>query len=101
MNKTPKRACIHTTQQDNSNAVLPLVDVNDNFVWFCAEPGLRNVVISEGSIINYNSIRADNQYVSVSADISVIGRYIGLADKANAYRYRLSVSADKPLHIGF
>ena len=36
--------------------------------------------------------RTDNRYVSVSADISVIGRYIGLADKVNAYRYRLSVS---------
>ena len=41
-----------------------------------------------------------NRYVSVSADISVIGRYIGFADTANAYRYRLSVSADKKVHIG-
>ena len=40
------------------------------------------------------------RYVSVSADISVIGRYIGFADIANAYRYRLSVSADKKAHIG-
>ena len=47
------------------------------------------------------SERADTDMYRLSADISVIGRYIGLADKANAYRYRLSVSADKPLHIGF
>ena len=38
------------------------------------------------------------RYVSVSANISVIGRYIGFADIANAYR--LSVSADKKAHIG-
>ena len=44
--------------------------------------------------------RTDNRYVSVSADISVIGRYIGFADMENAYRYRLSVSADKVCHIG-
>ena len=44
--------------------------------------------------------RTDNRYVSVSADISVIGRYIGFADIENAYRYRLSVSADKKAHIG-
>ena len=36
----------------------------------------------------------------LSADILVIGRYIGLADKANAYRYRLLVSADKNPYIG-
>ena len=47
------------------------------------------------------SERADTDMYRLSADISVIGQYIGLADKANAYRYRLSVSADKPLHIGF
>ena len=47
------------------------------------------------------SVRANTDMYRLSADISVIGRYIGLADKANAYRYRLSVSADKPLHIGF
>ena len=47
------------------------------------------------------SERADTDMYRLSADISVIGRYIGLADKVNAYRYRLSVSADKPLHIGF
>ena len=29
-----------------------------------------------------------------------IGQYIGLADMRNAYRYRLSVSADKKAHIG-
>ena len=46
------------------------------------------------------SVRTDNRYVSVSADISVIGRYIGFADMENAYRYRLSVSADKVCHIG-
>ena len=44
--------------------------------------------------------RPIHRYVSVSADISVIGRYIGFADKENAYRYRLSVSADKEAHIG-
>ena len=48
-----------------------------------------------------HSERADTDMYRLSADISVIGRYIGLADKANAYRYRLSVSADKLLHIGF
>ena len=45
-------------------------------------------------------VRTDNRYLSVSADISVIGRYIGFADMENAYRYRLSVSADKVCHIG-
>ena len=29
-----------------------------------------------------------------------IGQYIGLADMRNAYRYRLSVSADKKSYIG-
>ena len=29
-----------------------------------------------------------------------IGRYIGFADMGNAYRYWLSVSADKKSHIG-
>ena len=29
-----------------------------------------------------------------------IGRFIGIADMGNAYRYRLSVSADKKAHIG-
>ena len=29
-----------------------------------------------------------------------IGRYIGLADMGKAYRYRLSVSADKKVYIG-
>ena len=32
--------------------------------------------------------RPIHRYVSVSADISVIGQYIGFADKENAYRYR-------------
>ena len=32
--------------------------------------------------------------------ISVIGRYIGFTDNRKAYRYRLSVSADKEAHIG-
>ena len=40
------------------------------------------------------------RYVSVSADISVIGQYIGFADIANAYRYRLLVLADKKAYIG-
>ena len=31
---------------------------------------------------------------------SGIGRYIGMADMGNAYRYWLSVSADKKAHIG-
>ena len=46
------------------------------------------------------SVRTDNRYVSVLADISVIGQYIGFADIENAYRYRLSVSADMNAHIG-
>ena len=29
-----------------------------------------------------------------------IGRFIGIADMRNAYRYRLSVSADKKSYIG-
>ena len=29
-----------------------------------------------------------------------IGQYIGMADMGNAYRYWLSVSADKKVHIG-
>ena len=29
-----------------------------------------------------------------------IGRYIGFTDNRKAYRYRLSVSADKKAHIG-
>ena len=57
----------------------------------------RNIFI----VCIQNSERADTDMYRLSADISVIGRYIGFADKANAYRYRLSVSADKPLHIGF
>ena len=40
------------------------------------------------------------RYLSASADISVIGRYIGFTDNRKAYRYRLSVSADKEAHIG-
>ena len=44
------------------------------------------------------SVRTDNRYVSVSADISVIGRYIGFADIENPYRYRLS--ADMNAYIG-
>ena len=45
---------------------------------------------------NNSSVRTDNRYVSVSADISVIG----FADMENLYRYRLSVSADMNAHIG-
>ena len=52
------------------------------------------------TILYIYSGRPIHRYVSVSADISVIGRYIGFADKENAYRYRLSVSADKEAHIG-
>ena len=44
--------------------------------------------------------RPIHRYVSVSADISVIGRYIGFADNRNPYRYRLSASADKKANIG-
>ena len=40
------------------------------------------------------------RYLSALADISVIGRYIGFTDNRKAYRYRLSVSADKEAHIG-
>ena len=47
-----------------------------------------------------NSVRADNRYVSVSADISVIGRIIGFADIENLYQYRLSVSAYMNAYIG-
>ena len=50
--------------------------------------------------MDYDSGRTDNRLVSVSADISVMGRYIDFADKQNAYRYRLSVSADMIPHIG-
>ena len=49
---------------------------------------------------DFASVRTDNRYVSVSADISVIGRYIGFADTQILYRYRLSVSADMKAHIG-
>ena len=45
------------------------------------------------------SVRTDNRYVSVSADILVIGQYIGFADIENLYRYRLSVSADMNAYI--
>ena len=40
------------------------------------------------------------QYLSALADISVIGQYIGFTDNRKAYRYRLSVSANKEAHIG-
>ena len=40
------------------------------------------------------------QYISASADISVIGQYIGFTDNRKAYQYRLLVSADKEAHIG-
>ena len=36
----------------------------------------------------------------LSAPIWTFYRYIGFADKQNAYRYRLSVSADKDPYIG-
>ena len=46
------------------------------------------------------SVRADNRSYRLSAPIWAICRYIGFADKQNAYRYRLSVSADKDPYIG-
>ena len=52
------------------------------------------------------SERADTDMYRLSADISVIGRYIdyrpiiGFADKQNPYWYRLSVSADNQPYIG-
>ena len=39
------------------------------------------------------------RYFGVRSKTS-IGRVIGKADMGNAYRYRLSVSADKKAHIG-
>ena len=59
---------------------------------------LISKVISMSSQI---SERADTDMYRLSAPIWAFCRYIGFADKANAYRYRLSVSADKLLHIGF
>ena len=40
------------------------------------------------------------RYLSASANISVIGQYIGFTDNRKAYRYQLSVSVDKEAHIG-
>jgi len=45
------------------------------------------------------SSRPIYRYLSASADISVIGRYIGFTNR-KAYRYPLSVSADMEAHIG-
>ena len=61
---------------------------------------MSHICYSKENNINTTSVRTDNRYVSVSADISVIGRYIGFADIENAYRYRLSVSADMNAYIG-
>ena len=47
-----------------------------------------------------SSVRADNRSYRLSAPIWAICRYIGFADKQNAYRHRLSVSADKDPYIG-
>ena len=50
-------------------------------------------------IINSCTVtQCTNRYVSISADISVIGRYIGFEDIENAYQYRLS--ADMNAYIG-
>ena len=49
----------------------------------------------------YVSERADTDMYRLLAPIWAICRYIGFTDKEIAYRYRLLVSADKPLHIGF
>ena len=46
------------------------------------------------------SVWADTDMYRLSAPIWAICRYIGFADKQNAYRYRLSVSADKDPYIG-
>ena len=46
------------------------------------------------------SVRADTDTYRLSAPIWAFCRYIGFADKQNAYRYRLSVSADMIPHIG-
>ena len=46
------------------------------------------------------SVRADTDMYRLSAPIWTFYRYIGFADKAIAYRYRLSVSADMVPHIG-
>ena len=48
----------------------------------------------------HSSGRPICRYISVDADISVIGRYIGFADNRNPYRYRLLASADKKANIG-
>ena len=52
------------------------------------------------SLTCQTSVRADNRSYRLSAPIWAICRYIGFADKQNAYRYRLSVSADKDPYIG-
>ena len=51
-------------------------------------------------VITHNSVRDDNRSNRLSAPIWAICRYIGFADKQNAYRHRLSVSADKDPYIG-
>ena len=52
-----------------------------------------------------NIISADQGATDMIIGIGIgryigIGRFIGIADMRNAYRYRLSVSADKKSYIG-
>ena len=51
-------------------------------------------------LMTSHSVRADTDMYRLSAPIWTFYRYIGFADKAIAYRYRLSVSADMVPHIG-
>ena len=73
--------------------------LNGTLPWTDRQTSIRNqfrVKVLPVSI----SDRPICRYISVEADISVIGRYIGFADNKNPYRYRLSASADKKANIG-
>ena len=54
-----------------------------------------HVVYQNNLVVNFYEVRSVSDRYSFG-----IGRYIGLADMGKPYRYRLSVSADKKIHIG-
>ena len=74
---------------------------NRSLITYGPGPRLSNQImiikVNQYSVI---SVRADNRSYRLSAPIWAICRYIGFADKQNAYRHRLSVSADKDPYIG-
>ena len=84
----------------------PFVILNEpHYLWKNSPKFAQNDNHSHSYIISYvqsstASVRADTDMYRLSAPIWTFYRYIGFADKAIAYRYRLSVSADMVPHIG-